>query len=88
MDIYQRFGANLARQRHAAGLSQEELAFRADVHRTQVSLIEGGKRLPRLDTLVKISGALGIPPGELLEGISWSPIVSTPGAFRVTDPKD
>ena len=46
----ERFAANLRTLRQASDLSQEELAFRAEIHRTQVSFIEGGHRLPRLDT--------------------------------------
>jgi transcriptional regulator with XRE-family HTH domain len=38
----QQFGVNLAAERKKAGLSQEDLAFRADLHRTEVSLIERG----------------------------------------------
>jgi transcriptional regulator with XRE-family HTH domain len=67
-----------------AGLSQEELAFRADIHRTQISLIEGGDRLPRLDTLVKLAGALGVSVEELVEGISWAPSEQLAGGFAVT----
>jgi transcriptional regulator with XRE-family HTH domain len=45
----ERFAANLRRLREAAGLSQEELAFRAQIHRTQISLLETGQRLPRFE---------------------------------------
>jgi len=78
-----RFAANLRRLRGAAGLSQEELAFAAEIHRTQVSLIEGGHRMPRLDTLVKLSGALGLTPNDLLDGVTWAPSVHRPGGFVV-----
>ncbi len=40
-----RFAANLRRLRDEADLSQEELAFRAAIHRTQISLLEGGRRM-------------------------------------------
>jgi transcriptional regulator with XRE-family HTH domain len=62
-------GKNVAALRKKAGYSQEELAFRADVHRTEVSLIERGKRDPRLDTLVKLARALGVAPAILITGI-------------------
>lgn len=80
-----RFAANLAKQRKAAGLSQEELAFRAAVHRTQVSLLEGGDRLPRFETLVKLAGALEVPVDALTAGIVWEPIVSVSGGLKVVD---
>ena len=60
VDVAKRFGANLARARRAAGLTQEELALRASVHRTQVGLLETGKRQPRIETVVKLAGALSI----------------------------
>jgi transcriptional regulator with XRE-family HTH domain len=83
--ISERFAENLARHRQERGLSQEELAARADIHRTQISLIEGGKRMPRLDTLVKLAGALGVEPGDLLEGIVWEPTVTTVGEFKIAE---
>lgn len=85
MEISERFAQNLARHRQALGLSQEELAGRADIHRTQISLIEGGKRMPRLDTLVKLAGALGVEPGDLLDGIAWEPTVTKVGQFKVAE---
>lgn len=81
-----RFAANLRRLRGAAGLSQEDVAFRAGIHRTQVSLLEGGKRMPRVFTLVCLAAALGVTPNDLLEGIVWEPIVSVTGGLVVTPP--
>jgi len=69
-----------------AGLSQEDLAFRAGIHRTQVSLLEGGRRMPRVFTLVCLAGALGVTPNDLLDGIVWEPIVSVTGGLVVTPP--
>jgi transcriptional regulator with XRE-family HTH domain len=63
-------GRNVAALRKEAGFSQEELAFRADVHRTEVSLIERGKRDPRLGTLVKLARALEVAPATLITGVS------------------
>jgi transcriptional regulator with XRE-family HTH domain len=78
-----RFAANLLLLRNAAGLSQEELSFRAEIHRTQISLIEGGHRMPRLDTLIKLAGALGVTLQDLLKGIAWEPSIVRPGRFIV-----
>jgi transcriptional regulator with XRE-family HTH domain len=76
-----RFAGDLRRLRETVGISQEELAFRADIHRTQVSFIESGHRSPRLDTLVKLAGALGVGVEALLDGISWEPSVWRHGGF-------
>ena len=69
MSISERFAANLAAQRKRVGISQEELASLAGLHRTQISLLETGKREPRLETMVKLAGALGIPVAILVDGI-------------------
>lgn len=34
-------------------------------------MIEAGQRLPRLDTIVKLGGAVGVEPCELLAGLAW-----------------
>lgn len=75
------FGANLGRAREEADLSQEELGFRASLHRTEVGQLERGVRLARIDTVVKLGGALGVPPGSLLDGMAWEPGGFQPGEF-------
>lgn len=65
-------GKNLRRCRRLADLSQEELGERASLHRTEIGMLEHGQRVARIDTLIRLAGAMGIPPGELLEGIHWS----------------
>lgn len=64
-------GQNLVEFRGRVGLSQEGTAYRAGLHRTEIAYIERGKRLPRLDTIVKLSGAVEVSPCELLTGIPW-----------------
>lgn len=39
--------------------------------------------MPRLDTLIKLAGALGVTLVELLAGISWEPSLVSPGRFVV-----
>lgn len=85
MDFTERFAQNLTAARKEAGYSQEELSMRASIHRTQVGLLEAGKRMPRLDTLLKVAGALGIPPAQLLEGIVWEPGATKPGKFKISE---
>lgn len=69
----ERFAANLRRARTAAGISQEELGDRCELHRTEISLLERAGREPRLGTIVKLAGALETTPGDLCTGISWAP---------------
>lgn len=73
MDKRDRFAVNLRRARETAGISQEELAERCEIHRTEVSLLERGGREPRLGTLVKLATALGTTPEALCQGIGWNP---------------
>lgn len=82
-EIAQRFGENLMIYRRRADLSQEELGFRSSLHRTEIGQLEQGTRLPRIDTLVKLAGALSVPPGDLLKGMAWTPGGSRIGRFVV-----
>lgn len=81
LDIAARFGDNLVRARRLADLSQDELSIRASVHRTEVSQIERGLRVPRIDTLAKLMGALDATADELLSGIEWQPGERRRGRF-------
>lgn len=76
------FGRNLAYCRRRAKLSQEELSFRASLHRTEISLLERGCRIPRIDTLVKLAGAVGVSADELLDGLDWEPGSMVAGTFH------
>ncbi len=67
-----RFAGRLKTRRKETGLSQEELARRAGVHRTETSLLERGLREPRLGTIVKLAAVLGVSLGELLGETRWS----------------
>lgn len=60
------FGAVVCATRHERGLSQEELADAAALHRTYVSQIERGIKSPSLETMRRLSVALGIPLHELV----------------------
>ena len=65
MTIEKQFGERVRELRLARGLSQEELAFRADIHRTYLSDIERGKRNPALRNIAAIADALGVSLSEL-----------------------
>jgi transcriptional regulator with XRE-family HTH domain len=82
-DIARCLADNLLVARGRAGLTQEEVSFRAAIHRTEISQLERGLRVPRVDTLVKLAGALGIPPQQLLQGIEWSPPKRSQGSFAI-----
>ena len=65
-DLRQAFAANLRRLRHAKGISQEDLAYDADVNRTYLSKLEKGVSYPGLEIIVKLANALDVEPAELL----------------------
>lgn len=71
------FAQNLQRIRRGMGLNQEQLAARAVLHRTEISLLERAGRIPRIDTMLRIAGALEAEPNELLAGIAWTPVYRT-----------
>jgi transcriptional regulator with XRE-family HTH domain len=79
--VAERFGRNLRRVRRREGLSQEGLAERASLHRTEIGKLEKGERVPRIDTLVRLADSMVVPPGELLDGIYWVPVPRAVGAF-------
>lgn len=60
-------GSNVRRSRHAAGMTQEQLAFNAEIDLTYVGGIERGKRNPSVVVLARIADALSIEPSALLE---------------------
>ena len=67
MDYRQVFAANLRRIRHEKGVSQEDLAFEAEVNRTYMSKIEKGDTWVRLEIMVKLGRVLGVEPAEFLQ---------------------
>lgn len=88
MDIAARFGDNLIRCRKRADLSQDELSVRASVHRTEISQLERGLRVARIDTLIKLAASLEVSAEELLTGMTWEPGGTRLGKFRPEDPDD
>ena len=65
--LQQRFGHLIRRRRLAAGLGQEALADKAHLHRTHVSLLERGKRMPSLAVIKKLAAALDTTMASLME---------------------
>ena len=67
-DILSRFGSAVRQKRLALGISQEELADRAGVHRTYVGMIERGEKNVTLLNIQKFAFALGVTISDLLKG--------------------
>jgi transcriptional regulator with XRE-family HTH domain len=69
--LARRFGENLVVARGRVDLGQVGAAERAGLHRSEFSQLERGLRLPRLDTIAKLAGAVEVKPCELLTGMGW-----------------
>ncbi|MEO0870495.1 MAG: helix-turn-helix transcriptional regulator [Pseudomonadota bacterium] len=69
MDVRVVIGFNVRRIRQQRGWSQEEFAFKADLHRTYVSGIERGQRNPTATIIVKLADTLCVRPGVLFQAI-------------------
>src|SRR5260370_16597607 len=64
--ITARFGATVRNLRLRLGVSQEELAERAELHRTYIAGIEAGGRNLTLKSITKLASALEVSTSELL----------------------
>lgn len=61
-----RIGKNVKRIREKKGITQEKLAFEANLNRAYIGYIERGERNPSTDTLAKLSKALRVSLKDLL----------------------
>ncbi len=66
MDIREAFATNLKRLRHERGLSQEELAHRAEIDRTYVSALERSIYAAGIDVVDRIAKVLGVEAADML----------------------
>lgn len=66
MNIRDTFAQNIKKYRRQRGMSQEELAFLADIDRTYVSALERKVYGASLDVIASIAKALDVEPHELL----------------------
>lgn len=67
MDLREVFAVNLRRLRNAKGVSQDELAYEANVSRSYLSQLEKGTFYASLNIVGRLSEALGVEPAELLK---------------------
>jgi transcriptional regulator with XRE-family HTH domain len=66
MNIREVFARNLRKRRHAAKLSQEELAHRAEIDRTYISALERSVYAASIDVVDRLATVLGIQASDLL----------------------
>ena len=65
--LLETFAANVKKNRKEQGLSQEDLAFKANVHRTYIGMIERSEKNITLLNIEKIAKALNVPIAKLLK---------------------
>lgn len=73
-------GRRIKAAREKAGLTQEDLAAKANLSTTHISCIERGVKPPKLDTFVTIANAIGVSSDTLLQDV-----LSQVGADRNSD---
>jgi len=61
------FATNLRRLRHEKGLSQDDLAYEAEVSRSYLSQLETGAHYASLKIVGRLADALGVEPADLLK---------------------
>jgi len=66
MDLRETFAANLRRARNAKGLSQDDLAYEAEMSRSYLSQLEKGVHYASLKIIGRLSEVLDIDPADLL----------------------
>lgn len=67
IQILREFGLRIQQERKKLGMSQEELAFRAGMHRTYIGMIERAERNITLSNIKKLADALQMNIKDLFE---------------------
>jgi transcriptional regulator with XRE-family HTH domain len=62
-----KFGKRLREVRTSVGISQEELGYRAGLHRTYIGAIERGEQSVSVDNVYKLARALKVKPKDLFD---------------------
>ncbi len=65
-------GYEIRKARLKAGLSQEELAFRAEISRNYVSLLELDRKSPTVDVLLRLCKAMDTSAAKIIANVEKS----------------
>ncbi len=87
VNTQQHFGTALRRLRTCRNLSQEEVAFRADISVPYLRGLEAGRYNPTLNVIFDLGRALDIHPSTLLEGIPKDALTRDPDRKRPGPPE-
>jgi transcriptional regulator with XRE-family HTH domain len=67
MSLRETVAMNLQKLRRAKGMSQEELAARADINRNYVGMLERNEHAPTIEMLEKLALAMDVDPADFFE---------------------
>lgn len=90
--LRERFAENAVSLRRRSDRTQVEVAKRAGLHASEISLLERGLRVPRLGTIVQLAAGIEAEPCDLLAGMAWridfsrrpgAPDLPPPGCFEI-----
>jgi transcriptional regulator with XRE-family HTH domain len=59
----------MAEHRKRQGMTQDQVAVLSEIDSSNVRAYESGRSMPNIQSLVRVAGALGVQPGELLVGL-------------------
>jgi transcriptional regulator with XRE-family HTH domain len=69
LHVHKRIGENIRKWRKRAGFTQEKLAEKADLHPVYISQVERADRAITIDSLLKITKALGIRLRDVVDDL-------------------
>jgi transcriptional regulator with XRE-family HTH domain len=88
-DARMRFAANVERLCRQHDYSMDQLVERSQIERDELDAILRGEAEADVDSIYRLAGALGVPPGELYDGVAWIPDGEGGGEYRIDDrPED
>jgi transcriptional regulator with XRE-family HTH domain len=80
MGLSKNIAYRLRSLREAAGLSQQEVADKADLSLSLITKMEQARKAdPRASTIIALAAALGVRPGQLIEDLTPAPDDMFPG---------
>lgn len=63
-------GERIAALRRRQAMTQDQLAVASDIDSSNIRSYESGRSMMNVHSLVRIAAALGVPPGDLLDGLT------------------
>ena len=81
-DAAAHIGALIAEKRKHQGMTQDQVAVLSGIDSSNVRAYESGRSTPNIQSLIRIAKALGVTPGELLEGLEPEMFVVKPDDRR------